>query len=113
MAVSKRTAIFLFGAIAAVVILLLTIAHWRQETVLQIPLQGYPGKSVDFILCDAINGQHGYIVRFGGSETKRPFVSGDVPMDELKAKSRIAYDGDTLTVYRPRGEQMTVPGFVP
>ena len=112
-AVSKKKTVLIVGAIAFVAMMLLGIAWWRHETVVQFPLQGHPGNTIDFVLCHPMIGDRGWIVRFGGSETKEAFVTGDVSEEEIKTKARVSYDGETLTIFGPRGEKMTVPGFRP
>lgn len=91
----------------------LAVTYWGRETVVQFPIKGHPGKSVDFVLCDPMVGKRGWIVRFGGAETKDAFVLGDVTKENIKANARIEYDGETLMVFGPGGEQMTVYGFSP
>ena len=112
-AVSKKKMVLATCAVAFVALMLLGIAWWQRETVVKFPLQGHPGDTIDFVLCHPMIGDYGWIVRFGGAETKDAFVSGDVSEDEIKTKARVNYDGETLTVYGPRGEEMSVPGFRP
>jgi hypothetical protein len=112
-AASTKKVILVVGALALLAITLLGFTYWRQETVVQFPLQGYPGVSVDFVLCYPMIGERGWAVRFGGSETKAALIPGDVSAEEIKAKARVTYDGQTLSIFGPRGEQMTVPGFRP
>ena len=110
---SPKKTVLVGGAFTFVVLMLLGIAWWRHETVVQFPLQGHPGNTIDLVLCHPMIGGRGWVVRFGGSETKAAFVDGSVSEEEVKAKAHVNYDGETLTVFGPRGEQMTVPGFRP
>lgn len=98
---------------AVLVILIVTAPLWQRTTVHSIPVPGYPGESIDFVLCTSTSGEYGYVVEFGDAITKRAFISVDVPVDEIKASSYIEYENETLNVYGPRGEQMSVPGFAP
>lgn len=93
-------------------ILLAAFPPWG-TTVHRIPIPGHPGKTVDFIRCRAMNGEYGYIARFGGSETKRPIIPSSVSMAELKATTRIEYRNNTLTVLGPHGMLLEVGGFRP
>ena len=105
-------------AIAIVVLLslvgaLLAFTLSRRTTVHRIQIPGHPAETVDFILCTAMNGEYGYIVRFGRAETKEPLVSSEVSVVELKAGTRVEYQDETLTVYGPQNQRITVPGFIP
>jgi hypothetical protein len=108
---SKRLfATIVVVALAAIVAL---VAFTSETTVHRIPIPGYPDKTVDFVYCRAMNGECGYIVRFGESETKTPFITSDVSVEEVKSNTRVDYQDKTLVVFGPQGQRLEIAGYTP
>lgn len=91
----------------------LSIAYAWETTVHRIPIPGHPTKTVDFVYRRAMNDECGYIVRYGRSETKTPFIPSDVSVDEIKSNTQVEYRDKTLIVHGPQGQRLEVAGYIP
>jgi hypothetical protein len=102
-----------FASLLIAIVMIAAMAMPRRATVHRISIPGHPGKTVDFILCYAMTGEYGYIVRFGGAETKHAFIPGEVSVKDVQTRTRIKYHDQVLTVYGPTGQWIEAPGFIP
>ena len=69
----------------------------------RIPIPGYAGETVDFVLSRAMNGEYGCVVRFGGSETKEPLITSDVAVEKLKAGCSCRVSRSSTNCFWSRG----------
>ena len=101
------------GVFAVMAGIVFAVRYWRHETMVQFPIPGLPGENVDFVLCDPMIGERGWIIRAGGSESKHAFVSRDVSAGEIRRNARISYSAGTVIIIGPRGEEISLSGFGP
>jgi hypothetical protein len=95
-----------------VALLILLNVTWCQ-TVHSVEIPGLLGQRVDFFEYRSLLGRDGFIyVGFSnGAETKRPFLGPGAVIEQVRRGTTVDYDGQTLTVHGPNGEQLSVPGY--
>jgi hypothetical protein len=100
--------------VVLVVTLMVIVIWWQRETVVTVPVDGHPGRTVDFVLCHPMIGEfgkRGWIVRWNGAETKMAQVSGEVPEQAVREGATAFCDGRSLSVLFEGKELFEVPGY--